>query len=64
MDPPLKGGGDCCRSGDEVVCSMLAHFLVSAEWAEHFLDFFQRRLPRLLSDNFPVCLESSKVERG
>jgi len=41
-------------------------FLVSAKWGEQFPDLylFQRRLPRLPSDRFRICLETSKLERG
>ena len=65
LDPPLRGGDfTWSRSGNEAVCSRLDRFLVSAEWEEHFPDLIQKRLPRLLSDHFPICLETAHLERG
>jgi len=65
LDLPLKGGDfTWSRSGDESVCSRLDHFLVSADCEELFPDMFQKRLPRPISDHFPICLETTRLERG
>jgi len=61
----LRGGDfTWSRSGDEAVCSRLDRFLVSVEWEEKFPDLIQKRLPRLLSDHFPICLVAAELERG
>ena len=61
----MKGGDfTWSRSEDELVCSRLDGFLVSADWEELFLDMFQKRLPRPISDHFPICLETTRLERG
>jgi len=44
--------------------SRLDHFLISLDWEEHFTDAIQKRLPRPLSDHFPMCLENGKSQRG
>ena len=65
LDLPLKGGDfTWSRSGDESVCSRLDRFLVSADWEKVFPDMFQKRLSRPMSDHFPICLETTRLERG
>jgi len=62
---PLRGREfTWSRSGGEAVCSRLDRFLVSVEWKEQFPDSFQNRLPRPLSDHYPLTLGSKKMVRG
>jgi hypothetical protein len=44
--------------------SRLDRFLISTYWEEYFLDVCQKRLPRVLSDHFPVKLECGTGRRG
>jgi hypothetical protein len=65
MDIPLVGGVsrgliiEMLRHGLELIdsCYLL-------EWEEYFLDVSQRRLPRLLSDHFPLMLDCGVGSRG
>jgi len=65
VDLHLRGGEyTWSRSGGEAVCSGLDRLLVSLDWEEHFPDSLQTRLPRPLSDHFPLSPERAKLERG
>ena len=65
LDLPLKGGDfTWSRSEDESLYSRLDRFLVSVDWEELFSYMFQKRLPRLISNHFPICLETTRLERG
>ena len=67
VDLPLRGGEyTWSRSGGEAVCLRLDldRLLVSLDWEKHFPDSLQTRLPRPLSDHFPISLERAKLERG
>ena len=60
VDLPLRGGEfTWSRSGGGAVCPRLDRFLVSLDWEEQFSESLQCRLPRPLSDHFPVKLESA-----
>ena len=65
VDLPLRGGDyTWSRSGGEAVRSRLDRFLVSLDWEEHFPNSLHTRLPRPLSDHFPITLGKAKLERG
>jgi endonuclease/exonuclease/phosphatase family metal-dependent hydrolase len=49
-------GGQFTWSNNRV-WSKIDRFLLSLEWEEHYPDVSQRRLPRLLSDHFPLLLD-------
>ena len=62
MDIPLEGGifsWSNCTSA-----SRIDRFLFSPVLAEYFTHFSQKRLPRVLSDHFPILLESWSHRRG
>ena len=62
MDIPLEGGlfsWPNCTSA-----SRIDQFLFSPVLAEYFTHFSQKRLPRVLSDHFPILLESGSHQRG
>ena len=62
---PLRGGDFMwSSSGHDPLASRLDHFLVSADWEEFFVDMIQKRMSTLLSDHFPICLETSVSVRG
>jgi len=63
VDLPLCGGDYTWpRSGGKAVRSRLGRFLVSLDWEEHFPDSLQIRLPRPLSDHFPITREGQAGE--
>ena len=65
VDLPLRGDDfTWSGSGGDAVCSRLDRILVSLDWEEQFSYSFQTRLPRPLSDHFPITLERAKLERG
>ena len=37
---------------------------MSTDWEEKYPDLIQKRMPRPLSDHFPICLATAKLERG
>ena len=39
-------------------------FFFSADWEDKFPSISQQRLPRLLSDHFPIVLEGGSFQRG
>ena len=51
------------RSGADSVPSRLDHFIVPVDWEEFFPNMIQKRMPGPLSDHFPICLETSALER-
>ena len=62
MDIPLEGGlfsWPNCTSA-----SRIDRFLFSPVLVEYFTHFSQKRLPRVLSDHFPILLESGSHRRG
>lgn len=48
---------------DDLVCSRLDCFLVSADCEGFFQDMIQKRLSRPFSDHFPICLETMNMVR-
>jgi hypothetical protein len=44
--------------------SRINRFILSPDWEQQFPDVFQRRLPRLLSNHFPLLLDCDIAVRG
>lgn len=65
LDLPLTGGS-VTWSNNQVPPSMsrIDIYLVSSLWEEHFPDLLQRRLPRPLSNHFPLLLDCGGLTRG
>ena len=64
-DLPLQGGRytwQGCYNGRLMSC--LDRFLVSPDWESHCNRVIQRRLPRPVSDHFPIMLDSEGVRTG
>jgi hypothetical protein len=62
IDLPMVGGRitwSIRRTG-----SRLDRSLISTDWEEYFSDVCQKRLPRVLSNHFPVMLECGIGRRG
>ena len=65
VDLPLQGDDFTWSRCDEVsASSRLDRFLISLDWEKHFINAIQKRLPRPLSDHFPICLENGTFQRG
>jgi exonuclease III len=65
MDIPLVGGKfSWSNNRDDQCWSRIDRFLFSLDWEEQFLDVVQRRLPRLLSDHFPLMLDCGVSTRS
>ena len=65
IDLPLEGGSYTWSSGtDQSSMSRIERVLVSHEWKQHFPNVFQRILPRIFSDHFPILLEAGGMARG
>ena len=62
MDNPLEGG--LYTWSNSTSATRLDRFLFSSLLAEYFTHFSQKRLPRVLSDHFPILLESESHRRG
>jgi hypothetical protein len=61
----LVGGRFTWSNGCEVEAWLkIDRFLLSTEWEEHFPDVSQKRLPRLVSDHFPLMLDCGVGSRG
>jgi hypothetical protein len=61
-DTPLVGGNFTWSNiWDRLLWSKIDRFLLSPGWEAEFPNVFQRRLPRLLSDNFPLMLDCGDV---
>jgi hypothetical protein len=61
VDIPLQEGNSL---GPIKVWSKIDRFLLSPEWEEHYPDVSQSRLPRLLSDHFPLMLDCGSQREG
>jgi exonuclease III len=58
IDPQLEGGTFTWTNIREVEArSRIDRFLFSLDWEDHFPSIIQRRMPRLMSDHFPILLE-------
>ncbi|KAJ9691417.1 hypothetical protein PVL29_013560 [Vitis rotundifolia] len=65
VDLPLQGGGYTWSGGpNNQYWAKLDRFLVTSSWLDQFSSVIQKRLPRPVSDHFPVLLEGGTVRRG
>jgi exonuclease III len=65
LDLPLEGGLFTWSNNREFPAkSRIDRFLISSEWADHFGLVNQRRLPRLLSDHYPIILDCGRIVGG
>jgi hypothetical protein len=65
MDIPLEGGRYTWSNNREnAAMSRIDRFLYTGEWEDCYPTVVQRRLPRLLSDHFPIMLESGAFLKG
>uniref|UniRef100_A0A2N9H0K3 Reverse transcriptase domain-containing protein n=1 Tax=Fagus sylvatica TaxID=28930 RepID=A0A2N9H0K3_FAGSY len=65
LDIPLEGGlFTWSNNRDVLAMSKIDRFLFSPTWADHFGLVNQRRLPRLLSDHFPIRLDCGRIVGG
>ena len=62
MDYPLEGG--LFTWSNSTSASRIDWFLFSPALVDHFTHFSQKRLLRVLSDHFPILLESGSHRRG
>ena len=64
-DLPLQGGHYTWQGGiNGSSMSRLDRFLISPEWESQCNRVIQRRLPRPVSDHFPIMLDSEGVKTG
>jgi exonuclease III len=65
MDIPLKGGKFTWSNNRTTPgMSRIDRFLFSGDWEDRYPTVVQKRLPKLLSDHFPILLECGKFLRG
>ena len=65
VDIPLEGGSfTWSNNRTDISMSRIDRFLYSTDWEDHFPDIHQKRLPRLLSDHYPLMLECGDFSRG
>ena len=65
LDIPLEGGKFTWSNNRELPSmSRLDRFLFSTKWADHFGLVNQQRLPRVLSDHFPILLNCGQIIGG
>ncbi|RVW25038.1 LINE-1 reverse transcriptase-like [Vitis vinifera] len=65
VDLPLQGGVFTWSGGlNNQSWARLDRFLVSPSWLDKFSGVIQRRLPRPVSDHFPILLEGGGLRRG
>ena len=65
MDIPMEGGRYTWSNNREnAAMSRIDRFLYTGDWEDRYPTVVQRRLSRLLSDHFPIMLESGKFLRG
>ena len=65
IDILLQGGSFIWSNSREVASkARLDRFLFFAYWEDKFPSVSQQRLPRLLSDHFPIVLEGGSFQRG
>ena len=64
-DFPLQGGPYTWRgSHNGRLMSRLDRFLVFVDWESHCNKVIQRCLPRIVSNHFPIMLDSDSVRTG
>ncbi|RVW71526.1 hypothetical protein CK203_048010 [Vitis vinifera] len=65
MDLPLQGG-ECTWNGGQnnQIWARLDRFLVSPSWTDQYNGISQCRLPRPVSDHFPIMLVGGGIRRG
>ncbi|RVW47734.1 Transposon TX1 uncharacterized 149 kDa protein [Vitis vinifera] len=65
IDIPLQGGSFTWSGGlNNQSWARLDRFLVSPNWIDQYSRANQRRLPRPISDHFPILLEGGGLRRG
>jgi exonuclease III len=65
LDIPLEGSLFTWSNNREISAkSRIDRFLFSPDWADHFGLVNQQRLPRLLSDHFPILLDCGRIMGG
>ena len=65
VDLPLQEGDfTWSRYGEVPASSRFDRFLISLKWEDHFIDASEKRLPRPLSNHFPICLENGSFQTG
>jgi hypothetical protein len=65
MDIPMEGGLFTWSNNRETAASSrIDRFLFSPDWADHFVLVTQQRLPRLLSDHYPILLDCGRIIGG
>ena len=65
LDLPLQGGVFTWNGGlHNQSWARLDRFLVSPSWLDQFSGVLQSKLPRPISDHFPVLLEGGGLRRG
>jgi hypothetical protein len=65
VDLPLEGGQFTWSNNQEdQIWSRIDRFLVSPEWEKRFPKVIQKRLPRLLSNHFPLLLDCGAPRGG
>uniref|UniRef100_A0A2N9HE33 Uncharacterized protein n=1 Tax=Fagus sylvatica TaxID=28930 RepID=A0A2N9HE33_FAGSY len=65
LDIPLEGGLFTWSNNRDVpAMSRIDRFLFSPVWADHFGLINQIRVPRLLSDHFPIRLDCGRIDGG
>jgi hypothetical protein len=62
VDIPLQRGQFTWSNNQ--VWFKIDRFLLSPEWEEHYPEVAQRRLPRILSDHFPLLLDCGTQREG
>uniref|UniRef100_A0A2N9GFH2 Endonuclease/exonuclease/phosphatase domain-containing protein n=1 Tax=Fagus sylvatica TaxID=28930 RepID=A0A2N9GFH2_FAGSY len=64
VDPLLEGGRFTWSNGKErEAMSRLDRFLFSPDWEDKFPCIVQRKMPRLMSDHFPITLECCQFQK-
>ncbi|RVW95894.1 LINE-1 reverse transcriptase-like [Vitis vinifera] len=65
VDLPLQGGSFTWSGGlYNQAWARLDRFLVSPSWLNQFSNVIQKRLPRPISDHFPILIEGGGIRRG
>ncbi|CAL5401981.1 unnamed protein product [Camellia sinensis] len=62
VDLPIQGDSITWSNGRSL--SRIDRFLVTMGWEEHFSEVVQLRLPRPVSDHWPILLDSGGIRHG